>query len=83
MERDPVCGVEDQAQAHVGGGVVNVAQQVHGLSAPFGPQLLVDLARALLLVGRFVRQRGAGKWDDSSSFLLFFFAFFFPTCLSR
>lgn len=90
MERDPVCGVQDQAQTHVGGGVVNVAQQVHGLLAPFGPQLSIELVRALDLVGRVVCQGGTGKQGIQSIFVMdcvllsqvFYYSFFFPTYLS-
>lgn len=90
MERDPVCGVGDQAQAHVGGGVVNVAQQVHGLLAPFGPQLSIELVRALDLVGRVVRQGGAGTQGIQYAFVMdcvlllrvfSYRVFFFSTCL--
>lgn len=41
MNCDPVKGVEDETHGHVGGGVVDVAEQIHGLSAPLGPELSV------------------------------------------
>lgn len=42
---------------------MKVAQQVHGLLAPFGPQLSIELVGALLLVGRVVCHGSAGKQE--------------------
>lgn len=70
VERDPVCRVQDQAQTHVGGGVVNVAQQVHGLLAPFGSQLSIELVRSLELVGCVVGQGRAGKQGSQYTFVM-------------
>lgn len=51
VEGQGVRGVEDEGQAHVGGGVVEIAQQVHGLRAPFGPKLSVQLQGSSVLIG--------------------------------
>lgn len=48
---------------------MKVAQQVHSLSAPFGPQLSVELVRALLLVGRLVCHGVAGKVGGFGTFM--------------
>lgn len=75
---------------------MEVAQQVHGLSAPFGPQLSVELVCALLLVGRLICHGVAGKAGGTfmstvgegyppfrNIFVGFVFVCFFSTCLSR
>lgn len=48
---------------------MKVAQQVHSLLAPFGPQLSVELVRALLLVGRLVCHGVAGKAGGFGTFM--------------
>lgn len=68
---------------------MNVAQQVHGLLAPFGSQLSIELVRALELIGRVVPQGGAGKQGSQYTFVMdcvllsrVFSYRVFSTCLS-
>jgi len=51
VQCEPVQGVKDEAHAHVGSGVVEVAQQIHSLLALFGPEQSVNLLGAPHLVG--------------------------------
>lgn len=51
MQGEPVYGVKDEAEAHVGSGVVDVYDQVHGLFASFGPNLSVQLLSSPQFIG--------------------------------
>lgn len=60
MEGDGVQAVEDETQAHVGGSVVKITEHVHGLCAPFGAELSVELVGSSQLVGRGLCNGGTG-----------------------
>lgn len=65
MQADPVAvGVCDEAQARVGGGVVQVTQQVDRLRASFRAQKSVELLRADHLIRRVLGDGGADRQTD-------------------
>lgn len=64
VKSDPVYGVEDEAQAHVRSGVVQIYEQVNSLCASFGPQLSVQLLGSPHLIRGWLCY--GGTWEPRS-----------------
>lgn len=65
MQADPVAvGVRDEAQAHVGGGVVEVTDEIHRLRAAFWTEHAVEFSGSDDLVGGCVWHGTTGRWRE-------------------
>ena len=50
MQGDPVKGIANEGQAHIGCGVVEITNQIHGVLAAFGPKLNIQFLGSSNLV---------------------------------
>lgn len=66
VQADPVLvRVCDDTQAHVGRGVVEVANEIHRLGTPLGTQQGVQFSGSDHLIGRLIWYGTTGRWRDN------------------